>query len=280
MITRIAPTPSGFLHKGNIYNFLLSWLMARAHGGKVMLRIDDADTERKRIEYVEDIFRVLDALELDWDIGPSGPDELESKWSQTFRLDLYHSLLQKLIDVEVVYACHCSRTKQTGDNHHCRCKQMKLPLQDSLSSWKINMPEETKIIINEKEPKLIEVNDFVVRKKDGRPAYTICSLADDLQFSITHIVRGEDLLESTARQLFIDSQLPNPSFYQVYFWHHQLLHHQTGEKLSKSAGIQAHSTLMHESPRNILRDFAQWMGWNADQYSTLPEMIRHPMWNE
>jgi glutamyl/glutaminyl-tRNA synthetase len=254
--------------------------MARAHGGKVMLRIDDADTERKRIEYVEDIFRVLDALELDWDIGPVGPDELESKWSQTFRMDLYHSLLQKLKNAEVIYACQCSRTKYAGENHHCRCKQMKLPLQDSSSSWKINIPEETKISINDKKPKLIDINDFVVRKKDGRTSYSVASLADDLHYGITHIVRGEDLLESTARQLYLDSQLPHPSFHQVYFWHHQLLRNKTGEKLSKSAGTQAHSILMYDSPRSILRDFAIWMGWNVEQYSTLPEMIRHPMWNE
>jgi glutamyl/glutaminyl-tRNA synthetase len=280
MITRIAPTPSGYLHKGNIYNFLLNWLMARASGGKVVLRIDDADTERKRIEYVEDIFRVLDALELDWDIGPSGPDELESKWSQTFRMDLYHSLLQKLKNAEVIYACQCSRTKYAGENQHCRCKHMELPLQDFSSAWKINIPRETKISVIDKEPKLIDINDFVVRKKDGRPSYSVASLADDLHFGVTHIVRGEDLFESTARQLYLDSLLPHPSFHQVRFWHHQLLRNEAGEKLSKSTGVQSFSILKNGSPLRILHDFALWMGWRVDQYSTLSEMVRHPMWKE
>lgn len=95
-MTRMAPTPSGFLHLGNMYNFILNWLWARANNGKVLLRIDDADTERKRKEYLDDIFRVLEKTGLDWDLGPTGPDDFERNWTQAQRNDIYASLLATL----------------------------------------------------------------------------------------------------------------------------------------------------------------------------------------
>ena len=78
--TRFAPTPSGFLHWGNAFSFVLTWLYARKHGGEILLRIDDLDSLRKRPEHVQDVFRSLEWLELDFDLGPSGPDEFEAKY--------------------------------------------------------------------------------------------------------------------------------------------------------------------------------------------------------
>lgn len=276
MITRIAPTPSGYLHKGNIYNFLLNWLWARANGGKVMLRIDDADAERKRMEYVEDIFRVLEALGLDWDIGPSGPDALEKEWSQQHRRDLHEALLTTLHSKEIIYACKCSRTIHTGINNACDCSRLYLSLDDLSFSRKIKVPKGTEMTINEKYPRTMALNDFVVRKKDGHPAYAICSLADDLHFCITHIVRGEDLLESTARQLYIDSHLPHPAFHHVFFWHHSLLLDQKNEKYSKSAGAQSCSILNSQSTESILKDFVHWIGWDINNHQTITDLLSHP----
>ena len=94
--TRIAPTPSGLLHEGNGTSFILTYALARAHQGQVVLRIDDLDAERMRLEYLDDIFRTLDWLGIDWDEGPSSVADFQLNWSQHHRLDLYQNILEKL----------------------------------------------------------------------------------------------------------------------------------------------------------------------------------------
>lgn len=276
MITRLAPTPSGFLHKGNIFNFLLNWLWARANGGAVLLRIDDADTERKRKEYVEDIFFVLQQLGMDWDIGPSGPEDFEKNWSQVHREKYYFETLKHLTATGNVYTCCCSRTNFTGEENNCACREKSFSPDTINSASKIHAGNIKPVSINGNPSAEIIIQDFVVRKKDGKPAYPVTSLTDDKLFGVTHIARGEDLLESTARQLLLDSLLPNPGFHQVVFKHHPLISDEAGIKLSKSAGTRSKSMLHFESPDNILREFARWMKWDENNFSTLKDMITHP----
>ena len=94
--TRFAPTPSGYLHWGNALSFVITWLMARQHAGTVRLRIDDLDQSRVRPDFIEDIFRSLEWLGLDYDRGPSGPDDFARNESQVHRIDLYRELLAEL----------------------------------------------------------------------------------------------------------------------------------------------------------------------------------------
>ena len=108
--SRIAPTPSGFLHAGNVYNFLLTYLFTRAFDGILYLRIDDYDLPRYRRQYVENIFRVLDMLGIGFDGGPSGVGEFETKFSSKFRLGAYTNALKKLEQKGVCYACECSHS--------------------------------------------------------------------------------------------------------------------------------------------------------------------------
>lgn len=276
MITRIAPTPSGYLHKGNIFNFLLNWLWARANGGKVLLRIDDADAQRKRPEYIEDIFRVLEQFGMDWDTGPSGPDDFERYWSQQHRRDLYEDMLHELLRSGKIYACACSRSQLQEPDAVCNCNELSTPLHAKDVAWKCKVSILKPIEINDRRVNLQSINDFIVRKKDGWPAYPVTSLADDLNYGITHIARGEDLLESTARQLYLDILLPEQRFTQVEFWHHPLLTNDKHLKISKSAGARSRSLLDSERPEGILRDFAQWMGWNPEEFNGLEEMKTHP----
>ena len=112
--SRIAPTPSGFLHAGNVYNFLLTYLFTRAFGGKLYLRIDDYDLPRYRRQYVENIFRVLDMLGIDFDGGPGGVGEFETKFSSKFRLGAYTNALKKLEQKGVCYACECSHSMKNS----------------------------------------------------------------------------------------------------------------------------------------------------------------------
>ena len=112
--SRIAPTPSGFLHAGNVYNFLLTYLFTRAFNGILYLRIDDYDLPRYRRQYVENIFRVLDMLGIDFDGGPGGVGEFESKFSSKFRLGAYQNALKKLEQKGVCYACECSHSMKSS----------------------------------------------------------------------------------------------------------------------------------------------------------------------
>ena len=112
--SRIAPTPSGFLHVGNVYNFLLTYLFTRAFDGKLYLRIDDYDLPRYRRQYVENIFLVLDMLGIDFDGGPGGVGEFETKFSSKFRLGSYQNALKKLEQKGVCYACECSHSMKNS----------------------------------------------------------------------------------------------------------------------------------------------------------------------
>lgn len=285
MITRIAPTPSGFLHMGNVFNFLLTWLWARSNQGKVLLRIDDADTERTRPAYVEDIFRTLDKLGMDWDIGPSGPADLQTAWSQVHRRALYDDLLQELVEKNSLYPCTCSR-RQLMENSFssCTCSTLfsKQHMTNSLLTvganlrmkvlpgQQVNFWDVFKGMVN------LPVGNFVVRRKDGIPAYHTCSLADDTHFGITHIVRGEDLLGSTAVQLFMDQALDQPRFNSVYFWHHPLVCAADGSKFSKSTGLAKIPFSSTVDQSAVLRSFVAWMGWDAKQYVTIEDFLLHP----
>ena len=114
VVSRIAPTPSGFLHAGNVYNFLLTYLFTRAFDGILYLRIDDYDLPRYRRQYVENIFSVLDMLGIDFDGGPGGVGEFESKFSSKFRLGAYKNALKTLEQKGVCYACECSHSMKSS----------------------------------------------------------------------------------------------------------------------------------------------------------------------
>jgi glutamyl/glutaminyl-tRNA synthetase len=269
MLTRLSPTPSGYIHTGNIYNFLLNWLWAKNNNGKVLLRIDDGDAERKRKEYVEDVFRVLEWLGIDWDIGPTGPDDFEKNWSQLLRKNLYDSLLNELAEKDLVFACECSRKQP------CNCKAKKISLLKPNTAWKIKVEEHTTINFTDRLKGNVNINidtPFVIKRKDGIAAYQLCSLADDRNFNVTHICRGEDLLPSTAMQLYIDKHLSSSYFNNCYFWHHTLLTDNDGNKFSKSAGIQSSSIINQIKKEDLLHSFAKWIGLDVTKGITLEEI--------
>jgi glutamyl-tRNA synthetase len=280
MITRIAPTPSGYLHLGNVFNFLLTWLWARSNQGKVLLRIDDADAQRKRAVYLEDIFRTLDVLGLDWDMGPSGPGDFEQHWSQVHRVELYNALLQQLTQKQILYACRCSRSQllNTVSSFQCNCADKALPLDTEGTCLRMRVAAGECERVHDLFRGAIyqELNSFVVRRKDGVAAYHVGSLADDYHFGITHIVRGDDLMQSTAIQLYIDKQLDHPVFQDCTFWHHPLVVSLDGIKLSKSAGIAKIPFSATMNKAAVLSAFITWMGWDHNQYQTLEDLISHP----
>ena len=281
MITRIAPTPSGFIHTGNVFNFLLNWLWARSNRGKVLLRIDDGDAQRKRTEYVEDIFRVLEWLELEWDLGPSGPEDFEKNWSQSTRHELYFSVLNELKNKNLLFACNCSRNNKLLDTEsmQCLCVDKKYDLLQPGLSWKFKVPEKISVRVIDKHQGNLTMSipaddrSFIVKRKDNIPAYQICSLMDDRHFGVTHICRGNDLLPSSAIQVYLDNQLEIPHLQNCTFWHHPLISAADGVKLSKSAGACGVSIRHTISKQQLIQSFAQWMGFHNGTVMSLKDMM-------
>jgi len=242
----MAPTPSGYLHLGNIFSFVLTWLWAKMNNGKITLRIDDIDNERYRTSYLFDIFESLSFLGLDCDAGPKSLEDFETYYSQKNRLGPYNDALHQLVAQGLVYACSCTRKEiaETKTIHACprKCATLGLPLDTPNTAWRLRIPAHTVVSFRDEQLGVTTIDvshampDFVVRQKNGLPAYQICSLVDDLQSDITHIVRGQDLVNSTAAQLYLAALLGEKQFEQVQFLHHPLLMNKDGKKMSKSAG--------------------------------------------
>ncbi|MFC3881421.1 glutamate--tRNA ligase family protein [Algoriphagus namhaensis] len=245
-LTRIAPTPSGFLHLGNAFSFLLTKAIAMQNQSKILLRIDDLDRDRFRMEYLQDIFDTLDFLEISYDLGPKSPEDFLVNWTQLNRLDLYKNALERLWESKSLFACTCSRRKisQLNSSGHYlgHCLDRNIPKTRKDTAWRINTSEAdliSKLDLNSKRNEFILPEDvafFVVRKKDELPAYQLTSLVDDIHFGIDLIVRGKDLHSSSLAQLFLAKELGESSFEKTLFHHHPLLKSPNGQKLSKSDG--------------------------------------------
>lgn len=268
--TRIAPTPSGFLHRGNLFAFALNWLMARKEGLSILLRIDDLDRQRYRPEYLEDIFRSLDALGLDYDEGPHSIDDFEKNWSQKNREDLYLDALQNLEEREALFACNCSRKDilaRTADGFydgHCLERNFKWQESENLSlRWKESSGE---IVLKgwqqaQRSDELSTALAYpILYSKDGHVAYQLSSLVDDLHFGISHILRGEDLFDSSICQALIAESLDLKAFQAIKFHHHPLLM-DGSKKLSKSQAAPAAEIYRSSTARKmLLQDLKSYLG--------------------
>lgn len=223
---RFAPTPSGFLHFGNLLNFTLTWLHVRTQGGVIALRIDDLDAPRARPEYVQDIFDTLTWLGFDWDEGPRSPMEFQQKFSQTLKTEEYRLFLSKF----ATYPCSCSRQgirARTSEHYDGFCRDRRLALVNDEIQWRWRSP--------------LAATDVVLWRKGDLPAYHLVSLYEDLKLQTNLVVRGEDLLESSLVQRAMAASLgaEGASFTNAKFVHHALLTDTSGEKLSKSQGSHA-----------------------------------------
>jgi len=241
--TRIAPTPSGFLHLGNIFSFAVTAELARKHGAKILLRIDDLDQSRVNKAYVQDIFDTLNFLQIPWDEGPRNADYFGLNYSQTHRLDKYEQALGKLGDGKNVFACTCSR-QQINNGMVCTCYEKHIPLGTQNASWRLYTGNDAEVSIKTYDGGIIkavlpvEMENFVVRKKDGFPAYQLTSLIDDIFYEVDLIVRGQDLWPSTLAQMLLANVVGEGNIFgSATFYHHPLIMETAYKKLSKSAGV-------------------------------------------
>lgn len=278
--SRLAPTPSGFLHLGNLTSFVLTYLWINQLKGSLLLRIDDLDEQRKRANYLQDIFDTLHAIQIQWQLGPHSICDFEQNWSQQLRLNSYAETLKQLQSTGKVYACTCSRKEILAQNangiYTGTCRHKNIPLETPNVNWRLYVPETYQVTLTDLRLGLLNLNvhtmtgDFVVRQKNRMPAYQIASLTDDINFGITHIVRGTDLLASTAAQIYIADLLGSDSFKKITWLHHPLLLNELGEKISKSAGTSS-TSMLHSCTVNsneILRKIT-WILWPGNQTAAM-----------
>jgi len=238
--TRIAPTPSGFLHVGNVLSFSITAALARKTGAKILLRIDDIDQARANKQYVQDIFDTLNFLEIPWDEGPRDVKEFEESYSQVHRLGLYNEAFERLLGNGAIYACTCSRSQL--NNSGCNCKSNTVPREADNISWRLDTSGGLPLSVKSYDGEIVtavlpaEMENFVIKRKDGLPAYQLTSVVDDLFYGVDLVVRGEDLWPSTLAQHQLSLALGGEKFTEIAFYHHPLLMEAPGKKLSKSAG--------------------------------------------
>ncbi len=288
--TRYAPTPSGYLHLGNLYSFILTATLARDSGASILLRIDDMDRERFRPEYLQNIFETLHYFELPYQEGPKYEADFFQHWSQQHRMDRYTKALDELRQKELLYACACTRTdlQKAGLLSGCaRDCSTKLRLDEPGLNWRYRTPNQSQFLQLFNEETLaydfpVSLKDFIVRKRDGTPAYQLCSVVDDALFGINLVVRGVDLLESSIAQIALSHSLENNSYATAVHIHHALLTDEAGHKLSKSEGAESLHTLLKNgcTPSQLLSLLAQRCGinhpvshWTDFTYSALTSIV-------
>ena len=207
---RFAPSPTGHLHIGGARTALFNWLFARHNNGKFILRIEDTDTTRSTEEYIEAIIEGMDWLKLDWDEGP---------FRQTGRFDIYRSYVDRLLAEGKAYRCYCTseeleqRRQQAlsegkTPKYDGRCRQITEPVAGKPFAVRFKMPQEGKTILNDmiKGPIEFENNlldDMIILRSDGAPTYNFVVVVDDIDMKITHIIRGDDHVNNTPKQIHI-----------------------------------------------------------------------------
>ncbi|MCG8529931.1 MAG: glutamate--tRNA ligase family protein, partial [Desulfovibrionales bacterium] len=224
-VSRLAPTPSGFLHLGNAVNFLITWAWVRSRDGVLHLRIDDMDGVRFRRDVLEDIFFSLNWLGVDWDQGPKGPSEFLEKFSLQHRRPHYLNRLGELGEkTGRVFTCVCSRSaikkiSSTGlYPQTCRgAGHVFVPGQNAL---RLQVDAGTQVRLEGQEIRLDETfGDFILWRRDDQPSYQLASLVEDEEAGVNFIVRGEDLLLSTAAQLHLAHLFEFRHFPRAVFVH-------------------------------------------------------------
>lgn len=255
---RFAPSPTGALHAGSLATALGSWLHARAHDGIWLIRIEDIDTPRAIKGATEQILRQL---------AQCGMHSDEPVVYQSKRLDHYQQAFSELQSGQQIYGCRCSR-KQVEDalkqQGILRQRHQELMYPGTCrEKTDVCEPCAWRLQVNDVQV-YNEVGDFVLRRADGIYTYQFAVVVDDYLQDITHVVRGSDLLDNTARQNYLQKQLKYPI---PQYLHLPLVLNEQSEKLSKQSGALAIQTESPEQALSALRQAAKHLGLTGDLYS-------------
>ncbi len=248
---RLAPTPSGFLHEGHVRTFRTAWNRAREFGGSLIFRLDDLDLDRCKQEFIEACFEDMRGMKLDWDEGPDIGGEV-GPYRQSQRSEFYLEALTRLLQLGLIYPCKRSRTEIRSFSMLSRSgeeflfpKEFRPKKEDFCKTristsinWRFRTDwgKEIKFKDEKKAEQTFllgtDLSDFLVWRQDGVAAYELATVVDDHYMNITEIVRGEDLLASSARQCLLFDAL---GWERPFFYHCDLLRGEDGKKLSKSS---------------------------------------------
>ncbi|MBR6791090.1 MAG: tRNA glutamyl-Q(34) synthetase GluQRS [Oscillospiraceae bacterium] len=251
-VGRFAPTPSGRMHLGNVFCALLSWLSAKSKGGRIVLRIEDLDTQRAPRHFADLLEQDFRWLGLVWDEGGStgGP---HMNYYQSERTEIYLDFYDRLEKMGLIYPCFCSRAElHSAEAPHMsdgrflytgRCRDLTPDEQAALRKTRkpaarVRVPEKTVFFDDlhygpQKEDLFTECGDFVIRRGDGVFAYQLATAIDDALMGVTEVIRGNDLLSSSPRQIWLQQTLGLPS---PAYGHIPLLTAPDGRRLSKRDG--------------------------------------------
>jgi glutamyl-tRNA synthetase len=281
VVTRFPPSPTGDLHIGSVRTALYSWLYARRHGGKMILRIEDTDQERSTDASVEIIVEGLQWLGLNWDEGP---------YYQTKRFDRYREVVQHLIDIGHAYRCICTKERLEAVRAHQLAHQEKPKYDGCCRDKKISADSTEPFCVRLKTPltghiiledavkgpivfENAELDDLVIERSDRSPTYQLGVVVDDWDMKVTHVIRGDDHVNNTPRQMHILKALGAPL--PVYA-HIPMILGADGKRLSKRHG--ATSVLQYRDEGYLphaLLNYLVRLGWShGDQeIFSLEEMI-------
>ncbi len=266
---RFAPSPTGEMHLGNARTALLAWLQIRELGGEFILRLENLDTSRVRHGADDLILKDLEWLGLDWDEAWD-IDGMYGSYRQTERLELYETALSKL----ETYPCTCSRKEvllSASAPHHDEPRYLGtcssgVTHPECASALRYRVANKT-VIFHDlfkgeySDNVFSSVGDFVIRRNDGVFAYQLACAVDDHTMHITHVLRGEDLISSTPRQILL---LENLNANIPEYAHVPLMTDYHGQRLAKRGGAPSLKTLRESgvNPLEIVRDLANSLGWN------------------
>ncbi|XKM13399.1 glutamate--tRNA ligase [Orbaceae bacterium ac157xtp] len=281
--TRFAPSPTGYLHVGGARTALYSWLFARHAKGTFVLRIEDTDLERSTPEAIDAIMEGMTWLDLSWDEGP---------YYQTKRFDRYNNVIDQMLEKSTAYRCYCSkerleklreeqmaRGEKARYDGHCRCEAVQKEHSHSEPHVvRFANPLDGSVIFDDMIRGPIEIankelDDLIIRRTDGSPTYNFCVVVDDWDMEITHVIRGEDHINNTPRQINIlkalDAPLPK-------YGHVSMILGDDGQKLSKRHG--AVSVMQYRDDGYLpeaLLNYLVRLGWShGDQeIFTISEMV-------
>jgi glutamyl-tRNA synthetase len=293
---RFAPSPSGDLHLGNVRTALYDWAFARAKGGVFVLRIEDTDASRVRPEYIASAQDILRWLGLDWDEGPGvgGPF---GPYLQSERLGIYSGWVERFLADGHAYYCYCTPEElearrqaarqaggPSGYDGHCRVltagQVAAYQAEGRRPVVRFRMPDGsttfTDLIRGEVTFDHAHVPDFVLARADGAPLYTLAVAVDDVLMEITHVVRGEDLLSSTPRQIAVYGAMGVPADRIPVFAHLPYVLGPNGQKLSKRNGVVSINWYREQGfLPEALCNYLALLGWspggNREEF-TLAEM--------
>jgi glutamyl-tRNA synthetase len=280
--TRFAPSPTGMLHIGGVRTALFSWLFARHHGGEFILRVEDTDRERSTDEAVQVILDGMDWLELRHDDGP---------YYQTRRMERYREVIGQFLREGKAYHCYCSkeeleamRSRQFAAKEKPRydgtCRHRTAPVEGVQPVVRFKNPVDGTVVVNDVVHGPVafanaELDDLIIARSDGTPTYNFCVVVDDWDMKITHVIRGDDHLNNTPRQINMLTALgAHPPVYA----HVAMILGADGAKLSKRHG--AVSVLQYREEGYLpeaLLNYLVRLGWShGDQeIFSMDEMVAH-----